>query len=639
MGRAGGRRRGAGKPKTDGDASYDTPEMKAARAALRHDESVSAALDEWWEATDVDGSGFVDREEYIELGKALYRVMIADGDEAAAQSSAEDDWVEDCGGEAVMSGVRFRDAIFQLCDLWTEGLDPADYVAFSRDLLTKMQAAGLGQGWTIAPPEHSPVLVGAPRGFARAGIEARAAEEAAAAKAAEEEAAARAAAEEAAAKTAEEEAAARAAEEEARAAAEAAEAQAQAAEWAAAAEAAEEEARLAAKAKHKEDEAWSPLPSRPTGTPPSRRPARRSRGSRKDRRTREDLGEFDLEQAPRSSPEAAHDETEQATRDIRYNHEQLAWQVGRRATEFPYGFVRSALSEIMDGRTGDATAAASADARGDADADAAGTLAPAAFTNFDLASEHSLSVPVHPDGAITELRAVIAVWDHLHNTNGLPPLLSTPKDHVECRRAQTASAARRTAAAQQAAMQRAVLHAERQAKMNTARVAAEREANWTAREEARNFLANKLAYVPPSPSRPSTAAAASRQPSPRSTAGSPRQPPPPLRPPSAPAWPLPRAMAPSRQLDGERDAYLTRWWCDGGGRGSSSLTAVFPATLSGRERGWQACSNATQALRGGCLHSAVKQFNLAQELAPNDVRLKWALRDGELQMAIRDAAR
>ena len=55
---------------------------------------------------------------YIELSKALYRVIIADGNEVAAQQSAEDDWEEDSKGGLVMSALHFRDAIFQ-CVAWT----------------------------------------------------------------------------------------------------------------------------------------------------------------------------------------------------------------------------------------------------------------------------------------------------------------------------------------------------------------------------------------------------------------------------------------------------------------------------------------------------------------------------------------
>ena len=84
----------------------------------------------------------------------------------------------DSKGEAAMNGEHYRDAIFQACmhpyeisfpctlhvvslaspsshrcaflapiscDLWTDTLDPHEYVAFLTDLLAKMKAAGLGQ--------------------------------------------------------------------------------------------------------------------------------------------------------------------------------------------------------------------------------------------------------------------------------------------------------------------------------------------------------------------------------------------------------------------------------------------------------------------------------------------------------------
>ena len=96
-----------------GNASFETPEMKAARAAMRNHPRVAAALNRWWDATDLDGNGAIDREEYIELGKALYRVMIADGNEAEAYKSAVADWEEDSNGGTEMDGECFKQAIFQ----------------------------------------------------------------------------------------------------------------------------------------------------------------------------------------------------------------------------------------------------------------------------------------------------------------------------------------------------------------------------------------------------------------------------------------------------------------------------------------------------------------------------------------------
>ena len=87
--------------------------MLARRQALLAHPTVDAALNEWWMTTDIDGNGEIDHDEYIELGKALYRVMIGDGNEAAARKSAESDWEDDRQGNEVMNGEQFKKAIFQ----------------------------------------------------------------------------------------------------------------------------------------------------------------------------------------------------------------------------------------------------------------------------------------------------------------------------------------------------------------------------------------------------------------------------------------------------------------------------------------------------------------------------------------------
>lgn len=100
-----------------GDVLFDHPEYRRKRLELREDPDVRAALDEWWDATDSNKNGVIDRDEYICLGKALYRVMIGDGDERAAQKSAENDWKEDSKGLEVMKAPSFKRAVFELADL------------------------------------------------------------------------------------------------------------------------------------------------------------------------------------------------------------------------------------------------------------------------------------------------------------------------------------------------------------------------------------------------------------------------------------------------------------------------------------------------------------------------------------------
>ena len=109
--------------------------MKAKRMGLRTNPRIGLVLDEWWTVTDADHNGCIDRDEYIVLGKALYRVIIDDGDEAAARKSAEADWEGDSEGHEVMDAELFKKAIFQLADLWTNSLEPDEYVNFLSDLL------------------------------------------------------------------------------------------------------------------------------------------------------------------------------------------------------------------------------------------------------------------------------------------------------------------------------------------------------------------------------------------------------------------------------------------------------------------------------------------------------------------------
>ena len=129
----------------EGDTSFDLPEMIDKRQALRADPNVSAVLDRWWVAADVNNSGKVSREEYLHLGIALYHALVGDGDEEAARESAEDDWEQDSQGKEEMDEEHFKTSIFELADLWTDNIEPEEYVRFLDRLLVKMKAAGLGQ--------------------------------------------------------------------------------------------------------------------------------------------------------------------------------------------------------------------------------------------------------------------------------------------------------------------------------------------------------------------------------------------------------------------------------------------------------------------------------------------------------------
>lgn len=127
--------------KTPGN-DFETPEMLAKRRQLKHHPDVIAALDDWWLATDADGSGSIDCDEFTELLKAIYRVKVDADDEDDCQRTAAEEAREDFVGITTMDMARFQVAIFELADMYTETVDPQEYVVFLHLLLEELKSKG-----------------------------------------------------------------------------------------------------------------------------------------------------------------------------------------------------------------------------------------------------------------------------------------------------------------------------------------------------------------------------------------------------------------------------------------------------------------------------------------------------------------
>ena len=108
------------------------------RESLRYDPAILAILDQFWRVSDGDGSGKVDREEYITMSVKLYYVVVGskdDDEEDDAHATAEEEWEHDCLGYTFLDKARFKQAWFQLADMWTETVDPDEYATFLADVL------------------------------------------------------------------------------------------------------------------------------------------------------------------------------------------------------------------------------------------------------------------------------------------------------------------------------------------------------------------------------------------------------------------------------------------------------------------------------------------------------------------------
>lgn len=135
-----------------GDANMLTVEALKARAQIRYHNDVDEELQRWWQCSltsmkeERRAHGILSKEDYVVLSLKLNKCMVPQFDEAEARAAAEVDWVNDSKGEAHLTRATFMDCVFELADVWTRGLDPAEYVEFLRALfehLTILNPQGL----------------------------------------------------------------------------------------------------------------------------------------------------------------------------------------------------------------------------------------------------------------------------------------------------------------------------------------------------------------------------------------------------------------------------------------------------------------------------------------------------------------
>lgn len=119
------------------------------RESLKHDPRVRRVLDFIWEATDRDGSGTIDKDEYMVMCTKVYRAVVDDTDSPEAHAEikriAEEDWDADRQGHDHLDYNRFTRAWFQLADHWTHDLSPESYEKFLSNIfvsLTERDANG-----------------------------------------------------------------------------------------------------------------------------------------------------------------------------------------------------------------------------------------------------------------------------------------------------------------------------------------------------------------------------------------------------------------------------------------------------------------------------------------------------------------
>jgi hypothetical protein len=99
-------------------------------------------LDFIWTATDRDGSGTIDKEEYMVMCRKVYRAIVDDTNSPEADAEitriAEEDWDADRQGHDHLNYERFTRAWFQLADHWTHDLSADSYEKFLSNIFTSL---------------------------------------------------------------------------------------------------------------------------------------------------------------------------------------------------------------------------------------------------------------------------------------------------------------------------------------------------------------------------------------------------------------------------------------------------------------------------------------------------------------------
>jgi hypothetical protein len=98
------------------------------RQELKENMDLYHQVEAWWGQIVLKKEGQIDRESYIVCNMGLHRKFVPDVAADTARETAGYDWLSDCPeGQEMMRFTDFFEAMFELCDNWSEGTEVSDY--------------------------------------------------------------------------------------------------------------------------------------------------------------------------------------------------------------------------------------------------------------------------------------------------------------------------------------------------------------------------------------------------------------------------------------------------------------------------------------------------------------------------------
>jgi len=140
-----------------GDTDLVTEEKLIERRKLRDHILVVEVLEAFWEVVEhtgltppdtevIDGERMLTRDGYKRLYERAYKLLLDAWDPEDAEKTIADDWAEDSDGKPGLPKVAFCDGLFELADVWTSGIDAAEYARFLWRLYLAVTESTLEEG-------------------------------------------------------------------------------------------------------------------------------------------------------------------------------------------------------------------------------------------------------------------------------------------------------------------------------------------------------------------------------------------------------------------------------------------------------------------------------------------------------------
>eukprot|EP00658_Telonema_sp_P-2_P031395 TRINITY_DN23499_c0_g1_i4.p1 TRINITY_DN23499_c0_g1~~TRINITY_DN23499_c0_g1_i4.p1 ORF type:complete len:677 (-),score=169.77 TRINITY_DN23499_c0_g1_i4:437-2467(-) len=132
----------------------NTLEAFEKRAAIRSDGRIAQVLTDWFFALPRSELGELQKDEYLDAACSIMKHLLPGEHESSIREAATEDWDRDSQGRHAMTYAMFEDCMFELADLWCDGIEVEDYVKFLEGVFGEVMSERAADGFNSLQRWH-----------------------------------------------------------------------------------------------------------------------------------------------------------------------------------------------------------------------------------------------------------------------------------------------------------------------------------------------------------------------------------------------------------------------------------------------------------------------------------------------------